>query len=299
MVEAHLCDRPIGWTSPRLAWSRRWPRPRAPVARTAALLPWCVMILARPLTLVGVIVATVLAMAVANASGGVASVAAAPAAHRILPPQEPRANFRLMNVSQVLTAIDAARHGEEGLGPLRFDVARFDRLSVPEQVFVVTDLERTTRGLYPAVALTRRLDAIANSAARRDQDPTDPAQGYSSIWSSAPASLGQYAFFADFGWMYDDGPPPQYIFRNVDCARRGESGCWGHRDNILSNPLRGWAGCPSELVSGAGYARATPDGPSLTEIFEVACAGSRIGAVFTWRHAVSYLKIPASESSAA
>ena len=252
------------------------------------------MIFARPLTLTRVIVGTLLAMAVVNAS----SVEAAPVAHRILPPQEPRSNYRLLNVSQVLTAIDAARHGEEGLGPLRFDVARFERLSVPEQVFVVTNLERTTRGLYPAVALTSRLDAIANAAARRDQDPTDPAQGYSSIWSSAPASLGQYAFFADFGWMYDDGPPPQYIFRNVDCARRGESGCWGHRDNILSNPLSGWAGCPSELVSGAGYAPATPDGPSLTEIFEVACAGPRVGAVFTWRHAVSYLKIPVSENTA-
>src|SRR5487761_2644384 len=114
------------------------------------------MIFARPLTLARVIVGTVLAMALVNASSGVTIVEAAPAAHRILPPQEPRSNYRLLNVSQVLKAIDAARHGEEGLGPLRFDVARFERLSVPEQVFVVTNLERTTRGLYPAVALTSR-----------------------------------------------------------------------------------------------------------------------------------------------
>jgi len=263
------------------------------------LLPWCLMIFTRRPMISRVIVGSVLALAIVSGVNWGVRVGAATATHRILPPHEPTSNFRLTNVGRVLRAIDAARHSEEGLGPLRFDVTRFERLSVPEQVFVITNLERTTRGLYPAVALTTRLDAIAGAAARRDQDPTDATQGYSSIWSSAPASLGQYAFFADFGWMYDDGPPPQYIFRNVDCARTGESGCWGHRDNILSNPLHGWTGCPSELVSGTGFASRTADGPSLTEIFEVACSGPHLGAVFTWRHAVAYLGIPASESGRA
>ncbi len=248
--------------------------------------------------LVGSIVALAAVGACSGATGVGASPTASRAAHRILPPLEPKSNYRLTNLTQVLKAIDAARRAEEGLGALKFNVARFERLSVPEQVFVITNLERVTRGLYPSAALTTRLDTIANAAARRDQDPTDATQSYSSIWSSAPASLGQYAFFADFGWMYDDGPPPQYIFRNVDCARRGQSGCWGHRDNILSNPLNGWSGCPSELVSGAGYASSTPDGPSLTEIFEASCVGPHDGAVFTWRHAMSYLAIPSSEDSA-
>ena len=283
---------------------RRRPGPVAdggldPGAHGVVLLPWSVMIFTRSPMISRVVVGSVLALAVVGGANWGARVGAATARHRILPPHEPVSNFRLTNVGQVLRAIDAARHAEEGLGPLRFDVTRFERLSVPEQVFVITNLERTTRGLYPAVALTTRLDVIAGAAARRDHDPTDAAQGYSSIWSSAPASLGQSAFFADFGWMYDDGPPPQYIFRNIDCARTGESGCWGHRDNILSNPLNGWTGCPSELISGTGFALRTADGPSLTEIFEVACSGPHLGAVFTWRHAVAYLKIPTSEAGRA
>lgn len=242
------------------------------------------------------LVGSVLALSAITGANWGARVGAATAPHRILPPHEPASNFRLTNVQQVLRAIDAARHAEEGLGPLRFNASRFHRLSVPEQVFVVTNLERTTRGLYPVAALTQRLDTIASVAARHDQDPTDVTQGYSSIWSSAPSSLGQYAYFADFGWMYDDGPPPQFIFRNVDCPKAGGRGCWGHRDNILSDPLRGWSGCPAELVGGAGFAPRTPDGPSLTEILEVSCSGPRLGAVFTWRHAVSYLAIPKSEA---
>ncbi|MBW4030693.1 MAG: hypothetical protein HIU57_08525 [Acidobacteria bacterium] len=254
------------------------------------------MTFARSSVLSRIIVWSVLALMVVGWANSGARVGAATTAHLLLPPREPTGNFRLTNVNQVLTAIDAARHAEEGLAPLRFDATRFARLSVPEQIFVTSNLERTTRGLYPAVAMTSRLDAIATAAARRDEDPTDGSRSFSSIWSSAPASLGQSAFFADFGWMYDDGPPPQYIFRNVDCARAGEGGCWGHRDNILSNPLTGWAGCPSELVSGTGFAPRTPDGASLTEIFEVACSRSHDAAVFTWRHAVAYLHIPANES---
>ena len=217
-------------------------------------------------------------------------------AHPILPPHEPTRNFRLVDVNKVLAAIDAARSTEEGLAPLSFDAARFSKLSVSEQVFVVSNLERTTRGLYPAMAMVKRLDMIAAGAARRDQDPTDNGKGYSSIWSSAPSALGQYAFFADFGWMYDDGPPPQYIFRNVDCSKAGQGGCWGHRDNILSNPLNGWSGCPSELVTGTGFAQRTPDGPSLAQIFEVACSNLGTTTSFTWRYAVTYLRIPASQS---
>lgn len=217
-------------------------------------------------------------------------------AHPIVPPHEPGMNFRLASVHHVLASIDAARRSEEGLAPLSFDASRFAKLSVAEQVFVLSNLERTTRGLYPAVAMVPRLDTIAARAARRDQDPTDNGKGYSSIWSSAPPSLGQYADFADFGWMYDDGPPPQYIFRNVDCSKAGQNGCWGHRENILSNPLKGFTGCPSELVTGTGFALATPDGPSLTQIFEVECSRTVATADFTWRYAVAYLHIPASQA---
>jgi hypothetical protein len=224
--------------------------------------------------------------------------ASATTPHPILPPHNPAKNFRLASVSRVLASINAARASEEGLGPLRFNSTRFAHLSVSEQVFVVTNMERATRGLTPATAMVTRLDTIATNAARHDEDPVDHGVSFSSIWSSAPGSFGQPAFFADFGWMYDDGPPPQYIFRNVDCAHAGQSGCWGHRDNILSDPLANApsSGCPLVLVTGTGYDARSADGPSLTQIFEVACSHLGASAVFTWRYAVTYLQIPATQS---
>ncbi len=237
----------------------------------------------------------VLASGVLGLSGAVA--AATP--HPLLPPHHPARNYRLISLAKVLGSIDAARASQEGLSPLTFDLTRFELLDVAEQVFVISNLERTTRGLAAAVALTRRLDHVAQVAASRDEDPTDAGHRYWSIWSSAPAAFGQAAYFADFGWMYADGPPPQYIFRNVDCSRAGQSGCWGHRDNILVRPSHPSGTCSSELVAGTGYARRSPDGPSLTEVFETACRGTPLTSVFTWRHAVAYLKIPAAEAGAA
>lgn len=241
------------------------------------------------------VITTTVTFAVLTLGGGAVNAATL---HPLLPPHNPSRNFRLGSVNQVLASINAARFSEEGLGPLEFDAARFNRLSVPEQVFVITNLERVSRGLYPATAMVARLDALATNAARHDQDPIDRGESFSSIWSSAPASLGQPALFADFGWMYDDGPPPQFIFRNVDCQLAGQSGCWGHRDNILSNPLASTSatGCPMTMVTGTGYDAHSADGPSISQIFEVACSHLGRTAVFTWRHAVTYLHVPASQS---
>lgn len=259
-----------------------------------ALLTFVVMTFARRSATVRSVVLAIAMLAASMIPSW--SAAAAAHVHPLLPPHEPARNFRLASVHRVLASIDAARVTQEGLAPLHFDAARFNRLSVSEQVFVLSNLERTTRGLYPAMAMLTRLDAIAASAAARDQDPTDNGKGYSSIWSSAPSGLGQDAYFADFGWMYDDGPPPQYIFRNVDCARAGQSGCWGHRVNILSTPLHPGSSCRQELVTGTGFAAHTKYGSSLTQIFEVACAKPGLAVAFTWRDAVTFLKIPPSQS---
>ena len=229
-------------------------------------------------------------------SGTLDAGAQAPRVHPITPPHHPLANFRLASLTRVLASIDTARRAEEGLGPLRFDATRFSRLSVAHQVFVLSNLERTTRGLSPVAVDLSGLDALAQFAARRDADPIDPGRAYWSLWSSAPASYGQFAFFADFGWVYDDGPPPQYIFRNVDCTRAGERGCWGHRDNLLVRlPAR--SRCRQELVAGTGFAPRSVDGPSLTEIIEPRCVSSVPASAYTWREAVAEVRIPPSEAT--
>jgi hypothetical protein len=209
--------------------------------------------------------------------------------HALTPPHHPSANYPVTSLARVLASINAARHVEEGLAPIRFDRRRFDRLSVPRQIFVLSNLERTTRGLPALVALVPALDRVAQSAARHDADPQNPGRTYWSLWSSAPAAWGNYALVADFGWMYADGPPPFHIFRNVDCLRAGERGCWGHRDNLLARAPA--ARCRQQMVAGAGFAAHSPDGPSLTLIIEPQCRGRTLRAAFTWRQALAGLVI--------
>ena len=254
----------------------------------AEVIATVVEVMRRGLTMVATVVALVMTLAT--------PVSARVSTSRpLLPPHEPSRNWRLRDVADVLGSIDAARRSEEGLGPLTFDARGFARLSVPEQVFVVSNLERTSRGLAPAALMVHRLDLVASAAARRDADPADPGHGYQSNWSSSPQGYGQAALFADFGWMYDDGPPPQYVFRNVDCARRGDPGCWGHRVDILSEPDSGLR-CPRELVTGTGYAPRSADGPSLTQIFEERCRSARDVVDFTWQRAVTELRLPPGEA---
>ena len=119
---------------------------------------------------------------------------ASTSARLILPPHNPAKNFRLATVTQVLAGIDAARSSEEGLAPWRFDAARFARLSVAEQIFMVTNLEGVSESLFSDMVMVRRLDTIATQAALCDLDPYDSGASFSSIWSNAPASLGRYAF---------------------------------------------------------------------------------------------------------
>ena len=216
--------------------------------------------------------------------------------HGLLPPREPTQNFRPVALGDVLALIDAARATQEELPALHFDMSRFRGLSVARQIFVLSNLERTTRGLPPAMIMGQRLDVIAEQAALRDEDPRDAGKSFVSNWASVLGHASQSAFFADFGWMYGDGPPPQFLFRNVDCVFRGQSGCWQHRDNILNSTLFEARGCPGELVSGTGFAPHTLRGPSLTQIFEVVCQSGNLNANFTWFHAVSYLKISSSQS---
>ncbi|HKH88014.1 MAG TPA: hypothetical protein VKA05_04290, partial [Acidimicrobiales bacterium] len=62
----------------------------------------------------------------------------------------------------VLKAIDDARKSEPLAAiPGAFNVTNFDKLTGPQQVFAITDIERTARGLLPIAALTNQLDAIA------------------------------------------------------------------------------------------------------------------------------------------
>lgn len=158
----------------------------------------------------------------------------------------------------MLAAIDRAR-AAEGVRPLHLP-ARFQTLSIPAQLLVLANAERVDRGLRRIVGLTRNLDRSALAGARTDADPVpDPFYGtaYGSNWAGGFAST----LAADFMWMYDDGAGSP----NIDCRHAGQSGCWGHRRNILY-PYQ------APLAMGAAAYRS-----SLTEVFVGGDARTRAG----------------------
>ena len=146
-----------------------------------------------------------------------------------------------------LADIDAAR-AREGYGPLVLPLD-YGLLTVPAQLVATANAERASRGL-PTMAENSAVDSMAATGARNGTDPRGPA-GYG--WAGNWAYNYPTALAADFVWMYDDGPASP----NIDCTAGNQSGCWGHRRNILS-PWGGAAGGGAYEVNG---------GLSLTELF--------------------------------
>ena len=129
-------------------------------------------------------------------------------------------------IDSVLHNINDAR-SLEGLGPLVLP-SDYATDPVPAQQLVITDEERNDRGLQEFSGLDPLLNTAAQTAAQISTDPSPPS-GYSynlagSIFAQDYTPLG-----ADYAWMYDDG----YGGTNLLCTSPSDSGCWGHRNNIL------------------------------------------------------------------
>ena len=138
-----------------------------------------------------------------------------------------------------LAAVNHA-HALEGVRPMVLP-AGFAQLSIPNQLFVGVDLERVDRGLPPFGGLIAALNENAQRGANHANDPPDPGQGYvldDAEWAGGSSN----GLDAVYGWMYDDG----YNSGNLDCRRRSDAGCWGHRKGILDD-----FGSGPNLVMGA------------------------------------------------
>ena len=77
----------------------------------------------------------------------------------------------------------------------------------------MVNLERTERGLAPAVVLSKSLNAVAQAGARAGRDPAMKSVprrlpgGGRTVYASANWSGGWVnPLGADYAWMYDDGP---------------------------------------------------------------------------------------------
>jgi hypothetical protein len=155
-------------------------------------------------------------------------------------------------VSDALADINGA-HAAEGVEAMALP-SDWGQLTVSQQLLVVSNLERTERGLIPALGLSAPLDADAAKAASNDEDPM-PTNFYGDYATSNWEGGYPSALEADFVWMYDDG----YGSVNEDCTSPGASGCWGHRQDIL-------AAFDAPLVMGAAGGTGAY-GASLTELF--------------------------------
>ena len=220
------------------------------------------------------------------------------ATHGILPPNHPSANLpagyqsvclssgfgSLSCVAGSLQAIDAGR-AAEGLAPMNLP-STYAALSPDEQLFVLANLDRVARGLPPVLGLVSEFDQDAVVAAQGNADPTPTVVpvgtrvlSWASNWDENTGPLG-----SDFGWMYDDGPGSG----NVACNAGNATGCWGHRDNILSYNAQQLTSSGGFLVMGASEAVVAADSPwvSDAELFVVLSTSPEY-YLYTWAQAVA------------
>jgi hypothetical protein len=193
-----------------------------------------------------------------------------------------------------LQAINNARASLESMTPASFSMSAFEAMTTPQQLFVVTNLERTDRSLPPIAGLTTQLDNVAQTGAADNTDPTLSASSLTggarvTSWGSLWAGGTSNPLGSDYYWMYDDG----YNSPNASCTTSTPQSCWGHRDQILgsfssSSSCAGTNG--SEQYMGAGYTtNSSSYGPSFTEILVGACGSAPTDVVFTWSQAQQLL----------
>jgi hypothetical protein len=229
----------------------------------------------------------------------------------IVPPKNPPANINpspnfqsICNASVIdestacLSSVkQATSHARatEPLGQMIFNLAGFQRLTTPEQLFAVTDLERVARGLPPMQALTAQADSWAQDGANANTDPSPESATVKggAYWESSGSNWAGGtidAFASNYFWMYDDG----YGSGNIACTSPHASGCWGHRDNILGTYLSSSSGCTSstELVMGAAVNATSFGGrASYAELFLGLCGPMPPDVIFTWADAQRILGI--------
>ena len=164
----------------------------------------------------------------------------------INPPNNPSSNGIFGQCSGDAVCVNdmnGVRAAQENLPPLTLP-SNWSSLSTPEQIFVWANLERTSRGEVAITNLVNTYASAVQAGLTNDADPdvTNAPGAALSIWAGSYATeLG-----AQYGWMYDDGPGGE----NADCTSPTAPGCWGHRDNILSDAST--FGNPTEMDAGAG-----------------------------------------------
>lgn len=142
-------------------------------------------------------------------------------------------------IAGVVRSLDHAR-AQLGFGPYLLPTD-FARLSGARQLLVLSNLDRVAYGLPPIDGLSPVLNTVAAAGVSADADP-NPSSLLSSFstfgWSSNWAGAYPNAPEAYYAWMYYDGWSGRGT-SNLDCTSPDASGCWGHREDVLSFPELG------------------------------------------------------------
>jgi len=241
---------------------------------------------------------TVVGGAVVVVGGGAATAGAVQPALGTLPPANPPANIPRSSPN-LLEATDSAR-AAEGVGPMLVDPGALAALPVPEQLFVVENLERVDRGLPPVSAMTAQLNAAAQAGADGRRDPTPPPSltgggpvtQSGSIWAGGTMTT----LLVNYLWMYDDGWGGSAAATiNTECTSAHAAGCWAHRDIILdgySSP--GCSGAAPVVVMGAAVNPTAQAGGSIAAVFVSSCGATPPDEVYTWAQAQQALGLVGS-----
>lgn len=203
-----------------------------------------------------------LAILVLSAALAPGAGAAGGARRALLPPANPRYSLAIARymwpactgagdyspgcLRSSLAMLNAGRRSE-GLGPVMLP-DNWALLTVAEQLFVLTELERTARGLPADAGLAAGLSAIAQAGADSGRDPNGGGGGVRSVWAGGEPNA--IVVMAD--WVYADGLFRDGASENLGCSLRDRAGCWSHRDIILHD--RRLMTCGSRCLLGAGFA---------------------------------------------
>jgi hypothetical protein len=194
-------------------------------------------------------------------------------------------------LDESVALLNSGRRSEH-LGPLVLP-ANWRRLTVPQQMFVMTDLERTARGLPPDSGLARDWDAAATAGAAAGTDPTTAgsgAHGFESIWAGGMPN----PIIAMLGLIYNDAFYRDGASQNIDCTQTNKTGCWGHRGAELHDTSQ--FSCETLCAMGAGYSPKAFDGhESYAEVFGAYGGDNQDPLTFLWLAEVRQL--PACERS--
>jgi len=212
-------------------------------------------------------------------------------------PPDPSSNVPFTGPHTVTNELANINHAHqlEDVPPVALP-SNWGQLTAAQQLFVIVNLERTSRGLAPVTLLSQTASQCAYVAASEYTDPAPTLPGCQAMMAYGPplaysgalgdAGSGPGPLFVDYEWMYLDGPGAAGI--NADCMNGVTWGCWDHRNGLLLIQSS------TESVMGAATSNARYLGAAAVAIewLPSTASASQLGSVFTWAQEEPFLQTP-------